>query len=83
MIAAEAFTYAFWGCIAGCAVGLPSSKLLYDILITGHFSYAAWNFPVADLAIILVFVLFASAVSAYIPAKRMRTISVTETINEL
>ena len=35
MIFAEAFTYAFCGCVAGCAVGLPCSKLLFDMLITG------------------------------------------------
>ena len=33
MIAAEAFTYAFWGCAAGCAAGLPLARLLYDFLI--------------------------------------------------
>ena len=83
MIAAEAFTYAFWGCAVGCAVGLPCSKLLFDVLIASHFSYAAWNLPITQLAIIIVFVLLAAVLAAYAPAKRMRTISVTETINEL
>ena len=83
MIAAEAFTYAFWGCATGCAIGLPCSKLLYDLLIATHVRYAAWSFPVADLAVILVFVLLAAALAAYAPAKRIRSISVTETINEL
>lgn len=83
MIAAEAFTYAFWGCAVGCAVGLPCSKLLFDVLIASHFSYAAWNLPITQLAIIIVFVLLAAVLAAYAPAKRMHTISVTETINEL
>lgn len=83
MIAAEALTYAFWGCAVGCAVGLPGSKLLFDLLIAGHFSYAAWRFPIGNLAVILVFVLFAAGVAVYSPAKRMRRISVTETINAL
>lgn len=83
MIAAEAFTYAFWGCAAGCAFGLPCHKLLYGMLITNHYRYAVWDFPLIDLAVILVFVLCAAVLAAYAPAKRMRNISVTETINEL
>ena len=83
MIAAEAFTYAFWGCAAGCAVGVPCSKLLFDQLIASHFSYAVWRFPVVNLAVILVFVLLAAAIAAYAPAKRIGDLSVTETINEL
>lgn len=83
MIASEAFTYAFWGCGIGCAVGLPFSKLLYDFLITDHFPYAVWNLPVGSLAVILLFVIAAAVLAVYVPVKRMRNISVTETINEL
>lgn len=83
MIAAEALTYAFWGCAAGCAFGLPCSKLLYGLLITSHFPYAVWSLPVSSLAIILLLVLFAALAAVYGPAKRMKCISVTETINEL
>ena len=83
MILAEAFTYAFWGCIAGCAIGLPFSKVIYDFLITDHFPYASWSLPVGSLAVIVLFVIVATVLAAYSPAKRMRTISVTETINEL
>ena len=83
MIAAEAFTYAVFGCIAGCAVGLPFHKLLYDVLITSHFPYERWNVPVASLAMILLFVFLAAVIAVYAPAKRIRNISVTETINEL
>ena len=83
MIASEALTYAFWGCAAGCAVGLPCSKLLFDFLITGHYSYAAWRFPAVNLAVILAFVLFAAVLATFAPAKRMRTVSVTENINQL
>ena len=83
MILAEAFTYAFWGCIIGCAVGLPFSKVIYDFLITDHFPYASWSLPIGSLAVIALFVIAAAVLAAYSPAKRMRTISVTETINEL
>ena len=83
MIAAEAFTYAFWGCIIGCAVGVPVSKMIFDFLIVDHFSYVAWSLPVASLLIILLFVVSAAALAVYGPAKRIRKISVTETINEM
>lgn len=83
MIMAEAFTYAFWGCVIGCSIGLPFSKMMYDFLITGHFPYATWSLPIGSLAIIVLFVIAAAVLAAYSPAKRMRTMSVTETINEL
>lgn len=83
MIAAEAFTYAFWGCAVGCGIGLPFSKLLYDFLITGHFSYAVWRFPNASLAIIILFVVFAAVLAVYAPTKRIRSMEITETINDL
>ena len=83
MILAEAFTYAFWGCIVGCAIGLPFSKMIYDFLITDHFPYAYLSLPIGSLSVIVLFVTVAAVLAAYSPAKRMRTISVTETINEL
>ena len=83
MIMAEAFTYAFWGCVIGCSIGLPFSKMMYDFLITSHFPYATWSLPIGSLAIIVLFVIAAAVLAAYSPAKRMRTMSVTETINEL
>lgn len=83
MIAAEAFTYALSGCIVGCTAGLLLSKLLYDTLIAAHFSYAVWNVPVTLLLMILLFVFLAAFAAIYAPAKRIKNISVTETINEL
>lgn len=83
MIAAEAATYALSGCLVGCVVGLLLSKLLYDTLITTHFAYAIWSFPVIPLAIILLFVLAAAVAAVYAPAKRIRNMAVTDTINEL
>lgn len=83
MIAAEAFTYAVSGCMVGCIAGLLLSKLLYDYLITSHFSYAVWSLPVIPMLIILLFVIGSATAAVYAPAKRIRNISVTETINEL
>jgi len=83
MIAAEAFTYALSGCAVGCAVGLLISKLLYDNIITTHWNYATWSLPVIPIMIILLFVFVAAIAAVYAPSKRIRNISVTETINEL
>lgn len=83
MIAAEAFTYAASGCIVGCITGLLLSKLLYDYLITSHFNYAVWSLPVIPMLIILLFVIGSAIAAVHAPAKRIRNISVTETINEL
>ena len=83
MIAAEAFTYAFWGCAAGCGIGLLFSKLLYDFLITEHFTYAVWNFPASLVAVIILFVMLAAILAVYAPTKRIRSMEITETINDL
>ena len=83
MIAAEAFTYAFLGCIAGCALGLPLSRMLYDFLIASHFAYAVWTPPAGALIIIVLFVLLSAAAAVHAPARRIRSMSVTETVNEL
>lgn len=83
MIASEAFMYAFCGCVAGCVIGFPLSKELYDILIASHFKYAVWEIPIMPFLIILAFIVLAVVFSVYSPAKRMKNISITETINEL
>ena len=71
------------GCAVGCIIGLPLSKLLYDSLIAGHFPYAVWDFPIGALGIILVFVSLAAVAAIHAPAKRIRNMSITESINEL
>ena len=83
MIAAEAATYAALGCAVGCIIGLPLNKLLYDFLIAGHFPYAVWDFPIGSLVIILLFVSLAVVAAIHAPAKRIRNMLITETINEL
>ncbi len=83
MIASEAFTYAASGCAAGCIVGLPLNKLLYEFLIVEHFAYAVWQFPATSLVIILVFVSLAAVAAVYAPAKHIRNMPITATINEL
>ena len=83
MIAAEAVTYALAGCVIGCVVGLVLGRMLYNLLIDGRFPYAVRTIPVSRLLIVVVFVSAATLVAIHAPAKRMREMAVTETINEL
>lgn len=83
MIAAEAFTYAFFGCVIGCVTGLLISRWLYGFLITEHFPYAVWRFPIGSLIIILVFVSLAAFAAVYAPSKRIRRMEITDAIKNL
>lgn len=81
MIAAEAFTYALTGCMAGCALGLPLNYLLFDKLITPYFNNV-WQLPFLPIAVIVLLVALSSVAAVYTPAKRLANMAVTDTINE-
>lgn len=81
MVAAEAFAYAVFGCAVGCAIGLPLSKYMYDHLITSHFYYFTWSVPVMQIVIILLFIFGAALAAIYAPSKRIRDMSVVDTIH--
>lgn len=81
MIAAEAITYAIAGCVIGCILGLLVNYSLFKVLISDHFDYAAWSIPVRPLLVILVFTVLSVAVSIYTPSKRIKNLTITETIN--
>ena len=83
MIAAEAVTYALSGGVIGCIVGLVVGRMLYNLLIDGRFPYAVWTLPVSRLLIVLAFVAVATLAAIYAPAKRIRNMAITATINEL
>ncbi len=82
MIAAEAFTYAVSGLIVGFTFGIPLSRFLYKLLITRHFGIT-WHLPVILLGIIILFVLASATMAVRAPAKRMREMAITDTINNL
>ncbi len=82
MISAEALTYAVSGLIVGCGIGIPLSWLLHDRLVTRHFG-TPWHLPVTMLCVIIVFVFACSIISVYAPAKRIRNMAITATINDL
>lgn len=82
MVAAEAFTYAVSGLIVGCIAGLLLSRMLYARLITRYFGMT-WHLPGMTLCLIILFVFAAAALAVHAPAKRIRNMAITETINEL
>lgn len=82
MISAEAYTYAISGLIVGCGIGLPLSRFLYHRLIT-HYLGIEWSFPVLWFGIVFVFILVSAIAAVYAPAKRIRNMAITDTINEL
>ena len=82
MIGAEAFTYAISGLIVGSGIGIALSRFLYVKLVTRFFG-SQWSLPVVLLAIIVVFDTVSAAAAVYAPAKRIRNMPITATINEL
>ena len=82
MIAAEAFTYAVSGLIVGSGIGIVLSRFLYVKLVTRYFG-SQWSLPVVLIAIIVVFDTVSAAAAVYAPAKRIRNMPITATINEL
>ncbi|MCH5211897.1 MAG: ABC transporter permease [Oscillospiraceae bacterium] len=82
MIAAEAVTYAVLGCIIGSAAGIPLNKAFFETMVTSHFGNP-WAFPVWAIVIILVLVAGSCIVAVYAPAKRIKNMTITDTINEL
>ena len=82
MIAAEAFTYAVSGLIVGSGTGIVLSRFLYVKLVTRYFG-SQWSLPIVLIAIIVVFDTVSAAAAVYAPAKRIRNMPITATLNEL
>jgi len=82
MITAEAVTYAICGTAAGIVLGLLLHYLIYAKVVITHFG-GSWNIPFTAIAIVLLLVVFSCIVAIYAPAKRIRNMAITATINEL
>ena len=82
MITAEAATYAACGTVTGIAFGLLFHYLIYVKIIITHFG-GGWNIPFSTIGIIILLVMFSCIVAVHGPAKRMQSMAITETINEL
>lgn len=80
MIAAEAVTYSAAGSVAGCALGLPLHRMIFEKMVTAHWG-DPWRLPLGMLAVIVAIVVVTSLLAVYAPAKRIRSMSIVDTIN--
>lgn len=82
MIAAEAVTYALWGLFVGTIIGLAFHYLIFRTIIVNHFG-GSWQIPFSTLAVIVVLIVTSCVAAVIAPAKRIKGMAITETINEL
>lgn len=82
MISAETITYTLCGLFVGLAAGLPIHKGFYESFVTAYFG-EAWEPPIFAVIIITLFVIAASIAAVYAPSKRIKSMAITDTINEL
>ena len=82
MITAEAATYAICGTTVGIILGLLLHYLIYTKIVITHFG-GSWNIPFTTIAMVFILVSFSCIISIHTPAKRIRNMAITETINEL
>lgn len=82
MITAEAVTYAVCGMIVGIVFGLMLHYLIYAKIVITHFG-GSWNIPFSTIGIVFLLVTFSCIISVHGPAKRMRNMVITDTINDL
>lgn len=79
MVTAEAAAYAFAGSFAGCILGLPVHWFLFDKMVTYRWG-DAWQFPLGILATIVVIVVVTAFIAVRGPARRIRNLSIVDTI---
>lgn len=82
MVAAEAVTYAVCGLLLGYIAGLFLHRLFMVKLVFTHFG-GSWEIPIEPLAVITMIVALSCAAAVRAPARRIREMAITETINEL
>lgn len=80
MITVETITYTLCGLAVGLAAGLPIHKMFFESFITAYFG-TSWEPPIAAVAVIAAFVAAASIAAVYAPSKRIKNMSVVDTIH--
>lgn len=82
MIAAEAVTYAVCGLVIGYIAGLYLHRLFMVRIVFAHFG-GSWKVPFEPLTVITIIVALSCVAAVRAPARRIREMAITETINEL
>lgn len=81
MIISEGAVYIAGGIFFGLLIGLPVNYILYQSLITSHWG-DPWNIPWNSLAVIVLLTLGSLLPAVAEPVKRIREMSVVDTIHE-
>lgn len=80
MIVAEAFTYTIIGGVVGTVLGLFCNKLLFGMLISYRWG-DAWTPPLPEVAVILLIIISSVILAVHGPIKRIRNMSIVDTIS--
>lgn len=81
MVSCEAACYGISGIFFGCLIGLPLNRLFYHEMITSHWG-TPWSFPFLPVTVIVLIVILAIFLAIWAPARRIRSLSVVDTIND-
>ena len=80
MVAAEAAAYGGACILVGCAVGIPLNRFLYEHTVTANWG-TPWYVPWASLVLIVLLVALSAALAVRGPSRRIRRLSIVETIH--
>lgn len=80
MVAAETLTYVACGIVVGCAAGIPLNRFSFENMITPNWG-DPWYMPWGALGVILLVMLLAAWLAIRNPARRIREMSVVDTIS--
>lgn len=79
MVVGETLTYTLSGVAAGCAVGLPINRILFQSLVTFRWG-DAWRLPVWELLVIVAVMSLSVCLAVAGPARQIREMTVVDTI---
>lgn len=80
MILAEAFTYAAAGSVVGTVLGLLCNRVLFGMLVSYRWG-DPWKVPWTELGLIVLLVMGSVVLAVYGPVRRIRDMSVVDTIS--
>lgn len=80
MVAAETLTYVACGIVMGCAAGIPLNRFSFENMVTPNWG-DPWYMPWGALGVILLVMLLATWLAIRSPARRIREMSVVDTIS--
>ena len=79
MVWGETITYTFFGVLFGCLAGLPLNRLLFRTLVTERWG-DAWELPGKEFLVILIVITCSVVLAVRGPARRIREMTVVDTI---